>query len=278
MSCTAGDTTDTSSGPPIVRVGVLPDQDSVALKARYEPLLRHLDQAANVRTELFIATGYNELVDTFRADELDLAWFGGLTYLQADADGTARPLVMRDVDLGFTTDLLVSADAKGRNAGDFSGADFAFGPELSTSGHLMPRFFLEQQGVIPEEHFGSVAYSVGHDETAAWVRDGVVDIGAVNSVVAESLFRSGELSPDQVRVLTRTDPYRNYTWVTPTDLDDGLRTSLLDAFLGLDPRDPADQAVLSGVGAGSFVPSTSSDFEELRAAAVSLGLLDPEDS
>lgn len=272
-ACTAGDSSVSTSAVPVVRVAVLPDQDVDALESQYEPLLAYLDEAAGVRTELTIPDDYEDLLRRFADGELDLVWFGGLTFLRADADGGARPLVMRDVDLEFTTDILVAADAPGDSIEDFRGASFAFGPHLSTSGHLMPRFFLERHGFDPEGHFSDVQYSAGHDETARWIRDGVVDVGAVNSVVAEALFESGQLSPDDVRVLSRTDPYRNYTWATSAAIDDDGRTRLLDAFLALDHTVDSDRVLLDGLGAGGFVPATRSDFADLHSVATSLGLI-----
>lgn len=259
---------------PVVRVGVLPDQIEPSLRAQYGPLLDYLDRAADVRTELVVPDSYEDLVERFRRDELDLAWFGGFTFLRSDAIGGAEPLAMRDVDLEFTSDYLVAADAPGQAIEDFAGTRFAFGPELSTSGHVMPRYFLTDAGIVPEDVFGSVVYSSGHDETARMVRDGAVDIGVANSVVVASMFRSGELSPDDVRVLTRTVPYRDYTWATQTELDDSVRRRLLDALLALDPSTEEGRAILEPLGAGGFVPATRSDFDELRAAADASGLLE----
>lgn len=256
------------------RVAVLPDQEASRLRSKYLPLLDFLDERAGVDAELIIPADYDALLDEFSAGRVDLAWFGGLTYLQADARSTATPLVMRDVDLEFTTDFVVSASAPGASIADFADAAFAFGPELSTSGHLMPRSHLEQRGIVPEMLFATVVHSSGHDETARWVADGTVAIAAINSVVMEQMFASGEISPDGVRILETTTPYRNYVWATSEAVGDDVRRRVLDAFLGLELTDPEHAEILGLLGAGGYVPADRDDFADLRAAANGLGLLD----
>lgn len=274
VACTADEASPEAGDPPIVRVGVLPDQDPEVVRKRYQPLLDHIDRTARVRTELSIPDDYEDLLTRYGEGEYDLVWFGGLTFLQADADGDARPLVMRDVDLEFTSDFVVRTSSPGETIEDFAGGVLAFGPYLSTSGHLMPRYFIQQSGTTPEALFGDVLHSGGHDETVGLVLDGTADIGAVNSSVVGLMFGEGELLPDDVRVLTTTFPFRNYTWATPAALDEGLRVRLQDAFLVLDVFDPEDREILKELDAGGFVPASRSDFEELRLAATSIGLLD----
>jgi len=258
-----------------LRVGVLPDQDNERLLTQYEPLLRYLDDAAGVSTELYLPESYDDLLQRFGNGDLDIGWFGGLTFLFAQDVG-ATPLVMRNVDLEFTSDILVSASASGQSLDDFIGASFAFGPELSTSGHLMPRYFVSKSVGVPDDVFGSVVHSSGHDETVRWVRDGVVDVGAANSLVVEAMINDGSVSSDDIRVLARTPPYRNYVWATSPDVGDEVRDRLLQAFLALDPTNPEHQEVLELVSAVGYVPATTDDFVGLRAAAEALGLLGAE--
>ncbi len=256
-----------------VTIAVLPDQEDAQLRSQYEPLLTYLSEEAGLRTQLIIPDTYEDLVALFDSGAIDLAWLGGLTFLQADLDGEADPLAMRDIDLEFTSDILVSADAPGESIHDFMGSDFAFGPELSTSGHLMPRYFIENKGLSPETLFATVLHSSGHDETARWVRDGLIDIGAANSAVVESMFESGELSTETVRVLERTNPYRDYVWATSSNLDEQTRDRLLDAFLALDMTNDEHADILGRFGAEGFVPATRNDFVELRDVATEYGFI-----
>lgn len=276
VGCPAPHTESVPDEAQLLRIGVLPDQAREALELRYKPLVRYLENSVGIPAELLIPETYTDLLELFDQRQVDLVWFGGLTFVRAERASQAEPLTMRDVDLEFTTDFVVRQGATGSSIEDFVGQTFSFGPRLSTSGHLMPRFFLKRRGIEPEATFDVVLHSAGHDETLAWVRDGRVDIGAANSVIVEALLRSGSFSHEEVRVLGRTPPYKNYVWAVQPSLDRTLRESLLDAFLALDKRIPEQRALLDALGAGGFVPASRSDYDDLRMAAEELELLGSE--
>ena len=156
---------------------------------------------------------------------------------------------------------------------EFTGESFSFGPELSTSGHLMPRHFLSVDGITPEEEFESVRHSAGHDQTAEWVRDGVVALGVVNCVILDAMQRDGRLAPDEIRVLETTPTYGNYVWAVQPSMPDDVRTQLRDAFLALDATVPEQRALLQSLGANGYLPAGSSDFTDVRLAAEALNLI-----
>jgi phosphonate transport system substrate-binding protein len=256
-----------------LRVGVLPDQSQVELESRYEPLIAYLQQSLGREVELLVPTSYADLLDVFDQGLLDLAWFGGLTFTRAVNRSGAVPLVMRDIDLEFTSVFLVPRLAEGHELHDFGGKSLAFGPSLSTSGHLMPRHHLVDQGIDPEAFFSDVRHSAGHDQTASWVQAGQVALGAVNSLVLETMIQDGRLDRDRVRVLDRTAPYQNYVWVVPAELDQDGLVRLRDAFLELDRTLPEHERVLAALGAGAFLPASSAQFDGLREAARLVGPL-----
>ncbi len=257
-----------------VRVGVLPGQAEAQLRRAYEPLLEHLAESTGLEFELTIAESYEAQVSAFAAGEVDLAWFGGLTFVQAWERAGAQPLVMRDVDLGFTSVFVVAGGSTVSSLDDLRGGSFAFGPAQSTSGHLMPRAFLLDEGFVPAEFFASVEHTSGHDQTARRVRDGAVSAGAMNPRILEAMTRDGRLRAGDLRVVAETAPYHNYVWATRSDMDGLVRGRIEDAFLALDPTVPPDAAVLDGLGASYFLPAGPKDYGRLRSIAQSLGLLD----
>jgi len=256
---------------PRLRVGVLPDEAEARLRAHYDPLLAYVSAATGLDLDLYIPSDYGDLLDAFDAGAVDLAWFGGLTFSRAQQRSNALPLVSRDVDVRFTSSFVVRSDAEGSSIEAFAGKPLAFGPRLSTSGHLMPRAFLEARGIQPESFFGAVKYSAGHDETLAFVADGVAAIGAVNSVIAEAILGDGG---HDLRIVAATPPYQNYVWATPETLDAGVRGALLDAFLELDPAVPEHAVLLSELGAGGFLPVGAEAYIPVRQAAREAGLLE----
>ncbi|MBT8136556.1 MAG: phosphate/phosphite/phosphonate ABC transporter substrate-binding protein [Gammaproteobacteria bacterium] len=257
-----------NSGPLVV--GVLPDQSREQLIGQYQPLIEYLNQVTGLELALIIHSSYAELLESFIQGELDLAWFGGLTFVEASASVGAVPLVMRDTDLRFTSYYIVAAAAQGETVADFAGKRFSFGPRLSTSGHLMPRYFLLQDGISPESFFASVEYSLAHDKSAAKVSSGVVDIAVANSVIIDSMFADGRLSADAVRILQTTPPFPDYVWATSTAVAGPVRETLRDAFLALDRTQESHAAILARLRASGFLPAHDRDFDEVRAAAEAL--------
>lgn len=271
FGCSA-ENVDTAPTAASVVVAVLPDQSEEALLARHMPLLEYLSDTTSLDFELVIPLDYADLLDRFDAGDVDLAWFGGLTFTQAERRSHAVPLAFRDIDSEFTSCYLSKGDESRTRISDFAGADFSFGPSLSTSGHLMPRYFLERDDVIPEQFFSSTRHSAAHDETARWVRDGVVDIGVANCIIVLAMFENGRLRDDDVRVMETTPPYSDYVWAVKSSMDAHTRALLLDALLALDASIPRQRAILRLQGANAYLPAASGDFVIVRSAAQQLGL------
>ncbi len=263
--------------PSVLRVGVLPDESVEALHMRYDPLLAHLSAETGLDFKLILPSDYSELVRLFRDHEVDLAYFGGLTFVRAHLLHHAESLVMRDVDTRFTSWFLVKDGDPANGLEDFKGKVFTFGSRLSTSGHLMPRHFMQtEKQIIPEEFFAEVRYSGAHDKTAYLVRDGEIGLGVANSEIIKTMLRDGRLKENEIRVLWETPPYPDYVWAVHDHFKEGFKTRLRDAFLVLDADDAVHGKILAGMGAGAFFPAGTSDFLSLKGVAEILGLLTPE--
>ncbi len=272
VSAVSCDPTGRVPATPMV-IGVLPDESETRLRERFTPLQEYLEHATGLDFELTVAATYGDLVTDFGRGEVDLAWFGALTMAQAMEQFDAWPLAMRDIDLGFVSVFLVPARSPAETLQDLRGGTLGFGSWLSTSGHLMPRYFMEEQGITPETHFSTVVYSGAHDQTAYLVRDSEVDVGVANSAIIGAMFAEGRLDAVDVRVLQRTPRYRNYAWATQPDLDPAVRDPLLEAFLALDKNTPERARVLNHMDAGGFVPARREDFNAIVDIAGRLGLL-----
>ncbi|MDH3647316.1 MAG: phosphate/phosphite/phosphonate ABC transporter substrate-binding protein [Gammaproteobacteria bacterium] len=269
----ANDDDRKSSAPDVITIGVLPDQNKSDLTRRYAPLMDYLETETGLDIVLSIPSDYEEFLDEFNAGHLQLANFGGMTFIQAEQKSQAVPLVMRDIDLQFTSCYIINASDGRRSVAEFEGEVFSFGPNLSTSGHIMPRYFLITGGIVPERFFSSVQYSSGHDQTAKWVSDEIVAIGVANCDIVQSMFDDGRLSTAKLRILETTPPYPNYVWATQASLDLSLKHLLRDAFLGLDLTNPMHLPLLKAQGAGGYLPAGRDDFEDIRAAVRELASL-----
>lgn len=264
-----------ASGP--IRVAVLPDQSKQTLLSQYVPLLDYLERATSLEFELSVPSDYQDLVSQFDAGRVDLAWFGGLTFVQAEQRSQALALAFRDVDVQFTSCYLAKASDSRTSIRQFEAEDFSFGPELSTSGHLMPRYFLTDEGLETEQFFASVRHSAGHDQTATWVADGTVVLGVANCIIVQSMFDNGLLSSDDVRIVETTPPYSDYVWAVNSSMNEATVLRILDAFLALDANVPEHRQLLRLHGANAYLPAGGENFAMVRAAAARAGLLTADD-
>lgn len=263
--------------PATLRVGVLPDESAEHLRQRYEPLLDHLSKHLQIACELVIPSSYGELLNLFNERSIDLAYFGGYTYIKARQQAGAIPLVMRRIDIRFTSYFLVASDNPAESLQDLRDKTISFGSKLSTSGHLMPRFFLEQQNIVPESFFNGVEYSGAHDKTAYRVRDGRVDIGVANAATVRSMLKDGRLDKDDIRIFWETPPYADYVWALQPEFDEATRAAMRDAFFILTPENDRHAAILAEINAKGFIPADADYFEDLEQIAVETDRLFPSD-
>jgi len=272
LSCSSEDDTEQQ----VVRISVLPDQEETRLRKRFEPLIAYLSETLSMRVELFIPESYADQLQRFYNGEYDIARFGGFSFVKANEKTGAVPIVMRDIDTRFASYFLVGADNPASKISDMKGQRFSFGSKSSTSGHLMPRYFLMKQNIATEEYFSQVQYSGAHDRTAYLVRDGKADLGVANAIVIDRLYKEGKLNKDQVRILWKTPPYADYVWAASAKLPKQLRLQIQNAFMDLSKNVPEQAQILQALEAGVYLPASPEDFASLKQISHELRLLDDE--
>ena len=171
---------------------------------------------------------------------MDLAWFGGFTFVQANvrSGGKVLPLVQREEDEKFRSVFITDARSGITRLEDLKGKTLSFGSPSSTSGHLMPRSFLLAAKVNPDADLKRVAFSGAHDATIAAVASGKVDAGALNISVWDKFVAEKKVDPAQVKVFYTTPAYYDYNWSVHADMPEALREKIKAAFLALDPATP----------------------------------------
>jgi phosphonate transport system substrate-binding protein len=260
--------------PAVLRVSAIPDEAPTELQRKFKPLGEYLSQATGMKVVFTPVSDYAAVVESLATKKLDMAWLGGFTYVQAKirTHGTAIPIVQRAEDAVFTSKF-ITADPAIKTLADLKGKTFAFGAPSSTSGSLMPRFFLQQEGLNPEKDFKTVAYSGAHDATVAFVAAGKADAGVLNTSVWDKLVESKKVDTSKVRVFATTPTYFDYNWTVRGDLDPAIVKKLTAAFLALDPSKPEHKAIMDLQRASRFIATDSKNYDGIEAAAKSAGLL-----
>jgi phosphonate transport system substrate-binding protein len=135
----------------VLRVSAIPDEAPTELQRKFKPLGDYLKQETGLEVQFIPVTDYAAVVEGLATNKLDLAWLGGFTYVQARlrTNGGVVPIVQRAEDAKFTSRFIVPVNSPAKTLADLKGKTFAFGAPSSTSGSLMPRFFLLQAGIDP---------------------------------------------------------------------------------------------------------------------------------
>lgn len=256
----------------------IPDEDESRLVARFNPLATYLEERLGVEVDYLPVKSYPAAVTAFRLGQVQLAWFGGLTGVQARRlVPHARAIAQGEEDRAFKSYFIAHASTGLEPMAELDdrirGLSFTFGSAASTSGRLMPEYFLRRRfGVAPEAIFSRVGFSGDHSMTIAQVQSGAWQLGAVNYLVWEEAVAAGRVDPRRVQVIWQTPPYPDYHWTIRGDVDatfgEGFAKRVREALLALD-----DPAILAAFPRRRFVSAKDADYRPLEEIAEALGLL-----
>ena len=258
----------------VFRVTAIPDESPTELARKAGPLMQYLEKELNVKVEFTPVSDYAAAVEALVNKKVDLAWFGGFTFVQASvrSGGKVLPLVQREEDTKFRS-VFITSDPAIQSLADLKGKDVSFGSQSSTSGHLMPRSFVMQAGLNPDKDFRRVAFSGAHDATIAAVAAGKVQAGALNISVWEKFVAEKKVDTERVRVFYTTPPYFDYNWTVHADMPVAQREKLSRALLNLNRAESPGREILELQRATLFVPTRADNYKAIEAAACSAGLL-----
>jgi phosphonate transport system substrate-binding protein len=271
-----GNTASTPTGgekPKTLRLGLIPNQAPDRIRTQYKPFGEYLEKTLGQPVELFVATDYTGVVEAMASDKLDLAYFGAVTYAQAEKRADIAPIVT-EIDRETNTKqyysvLITRADSPIKTVADLKEPDkkFAFGDINSTSGSLYPRIMLDKAGISNFTDPRRFVYTGGHDAATLAVVNGTVDAGGVEKRIMQRLVDAGTVKAEQIREIDRIR-VMGYPWAARNRLDRELVERITKAFL--DIRDPE---LLRLMRAERYERVTRADYEEVRREGARLGLL-----
>ncbi|MFG6177047.1 putative selenate ABC transporter substrate-binding protein [Halomonas sp. THAF12] len=260
------------------RFTAIPDEDQSRLVERFSKVADYLEEQLDVEVEYVPVKSYGAAVTAFRNDQVQLAWFGGLSGVQARrlVPGS-QALAQGAEDAEFET-YFIAHQSTGLEPGNeipeaVEDMSFTFGSKTSTSGRLMPEHYLRQRfDAAPEEVFSRVGFSGDHSRTIALVEAGTYQLGAVNYAVWEAAVEDGRVDTDQVKVIWTTPTYPDYQWTLRGDADEsfgeGFTDRVREALLAMD-----DPALLDSFPRSAFIPADNAMYAPIEDVAEDLGLL-----
>lgn len=255
-----------------LRISMIPTTDPGKMLRDAQPLIDYLEQRTGAKITMTIPTNYAAVVEAMANDQVDIAHFGGFTFVQISARAGARPLVQREQDQKFHSLFITQPGSNINSLKDLAGHSFAFGDVNSTSGHLMPEYFMRDAKVDPKV-IEKALYTGGHDATALAVANKKVDAGAMDENVFQTMMKGGKISDKQVRVFWTTPAFFDYVWVARKGLDPKIADNFAKALLDLNPNNPQQKTILDFLSAAKYVRANDSDYAKLRQAAKDAGLM-----
>jgi len=261
-----------SSDPNPLRVGVVPNQNPESVEAQYEPFGDYLSEQLGRDLELMVPTSYSAVVEAMVNNKLDLAYYGGLSYVQARNRADVAPLVTeinpRTGDTTYHSLIITPVDSDIQEVSELRGRNFAFGSASSTSGSLYPAIMLQDAGLDYRTDLGEFAYTGGHDATAQAVANGSVDGGGIEDRILYDLQEDGKVDQGSIRTVEVSDPIEGYPWVVRGALSDDLQEQIIQAFLNID-----DSALLDLLRAQGYERVEPEDYDYVEERASELDLL-----
>ena len=271
------------SAPLELRIGAIPDQKPEKLNRLYPLVASQLSKQLGVKVKYVPVVDYAAAVGAFRTGNLDLVWFGGLTGVQARLQKPgAKVLAQRDIDVSFHSIFIASTKSglkpitNQKDLVELKGRRFTFGSESSTSGRLMPQWFLAQAGVkLSDFAGGAPGFSGSHDTTIALVSSGAYDAGVVNEQVWRTSLHDGKANRAKVIPIWKSPGYPDYHWIAQGDLDarfgKGFTTRLQKAILSWRPTDPEQKQILALFGAQQFTEANAAAYDRIEQVGRQIG-------
>ncbi len=257
----------------------IPDQDVTRLQDRFGKVADYLEEELGVAVRYVPVKSYASAVNAFRNDQVQLAWFGGLSGVRARllVPGS-RAIAQGASDRRFRTYFIANTATKIEPTESFpsglAGLTFAFGSKGSTSGRLMPEHYIRKHLGPPEEVFQRVGFSGNHSQTIDLVATGAYQAGAVNFKVWQTEQAKGAIDTDRVRVIWKTPPYPDYHWTIRGNLEErfgkGFRREVAQALIGLSDH----PEIMESFSRERFVPASNKDYQRILEVGRKIGIIE----
>ncbi|PAU82428.1 putative selenate ABC transporter substrate-binding protein [Halovibrio salipaludis] len=258
----------------------IPDEDETSLEERFSKVADYLENELDVPVQFIPVKSYAASVTTFRNNQVQLAWFGGLSGVRArQAVPGSEAIAQGAEDQEFRSYFIAHESTgieptEGKLPEALKGKTLTFGSRGSTSGRLMPEHYIRERfGSAPGEVFSRVGFSGNHTRTAKLVESGAYQVGVLNYTVWDKMVENNEIDTDQVQIIWTSPTYPDYQWTIRGDVNerfgDGFKERVQQALLNME-----NPELLESFPRSSFIPASNDDYETIKRVGEETGLLD----
>ena len=264
--------------PPFVFTAI-PDSDETRLVERFTRVAEYLEKKLGTPVKYLPVKSYPAAVTAFTNNQVQLAWFGGFTGVQARRQVPGSEAIAQGAeDVAFKSYFVANKKTGLSPSKEFpagiAGKTFTFGARASTSGRLMPEYFIRkafsQKG--PDEVFARVGFSGDHSRTIQLVQSGAFEVGVLDYSVWDLDRKAGKVDESQVQVIWESPTYPDYNWTVRGDVDQvygaGFKDKLKAALLEID-----DKTILDQFARSRFIPAKNADYAPVEEVARVTNLL-----
>ncbi|AFY56217.1 phosphonate ABC transporter, periplasmic phosphonate binding protein [Rivularia sp. PCC 7116] len=260
-----------------LKFGIVSMESQANQKPAWEPFIKEMEKQIGVAIKPYYVTQYSGVIEAMAAGDVQLAWYGGKSYIEAAKRSNAEVFaqtINHDGTTGYTSHLIVNknnpiaaeAKALGKNKGDeyvinnAKKLSFAFNEPNSTSGFLVPSYYIFTQNKInPKEAFKRLIYSGSHEATALAVANNQIDVATNNS---ESLSRLEGINPEarkKIEVIWTSELIPSDPIAYRKDLPENLKSKIKDFFYTF-----KDEEVLQPLKWRGFVAAEDKTWDTIR--------------
>jgi phosphonate transport system substrate-binding protein len=264
----------TAQSPTFVFTAI-PDQDETRLVERFSRFAKYLEAKLGVPVKYVPVKTYPAAVTAFINDDVQLAWFGGYTGVQArHAVPGSEAIAQGAEDVNFKSYFIANSETGLKPSREFpagiQGKTLTFGSRSSTSGRVMPEYFIRKHfpGKQPDEIFSRIGFSGDHSRTLQLVQSGAYQVGVMDYTVYETEKKAGRVDEKLVSVIWESPTFPDYQFTIRGDVDKqfgpGFKDKVKQAIISL-----ADPEILGYFARSKFIPASNAQYapiEEVAAA------------
>lgn len=246
-----------------VNFGVIPRDNPRLLYEKYQPLIDYLSEKTPYKYELVLKKNYEDTVKAIGNNEIDIAFFGPLTYLEAHLKYGAVCILKprgNDGSASYRSVVITKKDSDIKVIADLKGKTFAFSASKSTSGNLVPRYLLASSGIHLKD-FSKYTNFDYHDSVVKAVLKGQYDAGAVRDSVAKKYIKLG------VRAIAESERIPTGPLVAGQGTQRAVTENIKKALLELNPDNTTHQKVLKRLDEdfrNGFEDASDTDYRGIR--------------
>lgn len=234
-----------------INFGIISTEATQNLKADWQPLIDDMNRQTGLKVTAFFAPDYAGIIEGMRFNKVQLGWFGNKSAMEAvDRAGgeVFAQMVNADGTQGYYSHLIVNRESPVNTLDDVlknaKNLSFGNGDPNSTSGYLVPGFYVFAQNKVDAKTIFKVTRSANHETNALAVANKQVDVATNNS---ENLEKVKERFPEKFKDI-------KIVWTSPLipldplvmrkDLPEATKAKLRNFFLNYAKTDAREKEII----------------------------------